>query len=299
MDRSSPGSAATAPAESRSCCVSHLDVVPAPADRWAHDPFSADIADGYIWGRGAVDMKSMVALQLGVFAASPTRRGPPAGSRDRPDPGAPADILFACTADEEAGGKDGAAWLVEHRPEGLRAGGAQRMRRCSVAAAGRRFYPIQVGEKGYAPTGSRSAGHGVMARCRARTTPRCAPRGRRAAGRARTIRDDAADARASRGGRDGPRAAGADLRRIAGDDAGRSEAALRSLCDPSNARATRALLRDTLSPDVVNAGVKYNVIPGEATVIVDCRVLPGTTEPEMRAEVERRLGDLATCARSS
>ena len=87
------------------------------------------------------------------------------------------------------------------------------------------------------------------------------------------------------------------LAAIIGDDAGRSEAALRSLCDPSIARATRAVLRDTISPDVVNAGVKYNVIPGEATVIIDCRVLPGTTEPDMRAEVERRLGDLGdVCA---
>ncbi len=60
------------------------------------------------------------------------------------------------------------------------------------------------------------------------------------------------------------------------------------------ARALRALLRDTLSPDVVHAGIKYNVIPGDAVVEVDCRVLPGTTEPDMRAQVIARLGpDLA------
>jgi acetylornithine deacetylase/succinyl-diaminopimelate desuccinylase-like protein len=58
------------------------------------------------------------------------------------------------------------------------------------------------------------------------------------------------------------------------------------------ARALRALLRDTISPDMLQAGTKYNVIPGEAELIIDCRVLPETDEPAMRAEIERRLGDL-------
>ena len=277
--------------------LSHLDVVPAPADRWAHDPFSGDIAEGYIWGRGAVDMKSMVALQLGVLrrlaAEARTAGRDPATD---PIPGLRRDILFACTADEEAGGKDGAAWLVEHRPEALRAVGA--LSECggaSVAAAGRRFYPIGIGEKGYCVyriTVSGTWGHASMPRednaaVRAATviarmaepgTPRLTAPVRQLFEEASTVLDPAE--------RDL-------LAAITGDDAGRSEAALRSLCDPSIARATRAVLRDTISPDVVNAGVKYNVIPGEATVIIDCRVLPGTTEPDMRAEVERRLGDLS------
>ncbi len=68
------------------------------------------------------------------------------------------------------------------------------------------------------------------------------------------------------------------------------ELALDALCDPMYARALHALLRDTISPDVVHGGLKYNVIPGEAEVIVDCRTLPGTTEARMRSEIERRLG---------
>ena len=59
------------------------------------------------------------------------------------------------------------------------------------------------------------------------------------------------------------------------------------------ARALRALLRDTISPDVIHAGVKYNVIPGEAMIEIDCRTLPGTTPDDMREEVLARLGDLA------
>jgi acetylornithine deacetylase/succinyl-diaminopimelate desuccinylase-like protein len=80
------------------------------------------------------------------------------------------------------------------------------------------------------------------------------------------------------------------LRALSGDDPGRAEAALALACDPMYARALRALVRDTVSPDVVHAGVKYNVIPGDALIEVDCRVLPGTTEPAMRALLIERLG---------
>src|SRR4029077_4437157 len=77
----------------------------------------------------------------------------------------------------------------------------------------------------------------------------------------------------------------------------RAEAALDRVCSPVYARALRALLRDTVSPNVIHAGVKYNVIPGEAVIEVDCRLLPGTTEPAMRADIDRRLGPelLAVC----
>src|SRR5437764_5002026 len=65
---------------------------------------------------------------------------------------------------------------------------------------------------------------------------------------------------------------------------------LDGLCDPSYARALRALLRDTISPSVIHAGVKYNVIPGLAELHVDCRVLPGTTEADIRRDIVSRLG---------
>jgi acetylornithine deacetylase/succinyl-diaminopimelate desuccinylase-like protein len=79
------------------------------------------------------------------------------------------------------------------------------------------------------------------------------------------------------------------LRRVAAGDAD-AERAIDALCDPSYARVLRALVRQTLSPDVINAGVKYNVIPGDAVLEVDCRILPGSTEADMRAEVEARIG---------
>jgi acetylornithine deacetylase/succinyl-diaminopimelate desuccinylase-like protein len=83
------------------------------------------------------------------------------------------------------------------------------------------------------------------------------------------------------------------LRGLASDDAPTAERAASALtraCDPMYARALDALLRDTISPDVVHAGIKYNVIPGEAVIEVDARILPGTTESQMRATVVDRLG---------
>jgi acetylornithine deacetylase/succinyl-diaminopimelate desuccinylase-like protein len=86
-----------------------------------------------------------------------------------------------------------------------------------------------------------------------------------------------------------PADAGRLARRLADGDA-HAEAQLDRACDPMYARVVRALLRDTVSPDVIHAGVKYNVIPGEAEVVVDCRLLPDTTEAAMRGELLRRIG---------
>jgi acetylornithine deacetylase/succinyl-diaminopimelate desuccinylase-like protein len=90
-----------------------------------------------------------------------------------------------------------------------------------------------------------------------------------------------------------PGEAGTILRGLVSNAPGRAEA-LAADCDPMYARALRALIRNTISPNVINAGVKYNVIPGDAEVVIDCRVLPGTTEPDTRAMIFERLGpDLA------
>jgi acetylornithine deacetylase/succinyl-diaminopimelate desuccinylase-like protein len=276
--------------------LSHLDVVPVHADRWTHDPFAADIADGYVYGRGAVDMKGMVALELGVVERL-VEEAHAAGLDPATDPipGLRRDVLFTCTADEEAGGLDGARWIVEHRPDWLRAAGA--VNECggvSVTVAGRRLYPIQVAEKGFAPYRihiSGTWGHGSMPRAdnaavlAARAIERLAVPGPiRITPVMTRFLEAAAEAL--------PGDAARVLRRIATgelDDTA-ADVAIDGLCDPMYARALRALIRDTLSPDVVQAGVKYNVIPGDAVIEVDCRVLPGTTEPQMRAEVERRLG---------
>ncbi|MFL5678975.1 MAG: M20/M25/M40 family metallo-hydrolase [Chloroflexota bacterium] len=280
--------------------LSHLDVVPAPPDGWTHDPFAGDLADGYVWGRGAVDMKGMIASELQVLRllATETR----AAGRDPaidPHPRLTRDVLFAATADEEAGGVQGIGWIVDHHPEWLRAAGA--INECggvSVTVAGRRLYPIQVAEKGFAVyriAVHGTGGHGSMPRddnaivLAAEVVRRLAEPGPvRVTPVMTRFLDAAADAL--------PKSAGDVLRAVATSGAGTAaaaDAALDRVCDPMYARALRALLRDTISPDVIHAGVKYNVIPSLAEIHVDCRVLPGTTEPDIRAELVRRLADLA------
>ena len=283
--------------------LSHLDVVPAPPERWTHPPFAADLADGHVYGRGAVDMKGMVALELAVVErlvaeARAAGRDP---ARD-PIPGLRRDVLFTCTADEEAGALAGAHWVVDHRPDWLQAAGA--VNECggvSMTVGGRRLYPIQVAEKGLAPyrihvTGT--WGHGSMPRAdnaavlAAEIVGRLAAPGPIRVTPAMTRFLDAAAAAL-------PDDIGRVLRRLASDelDAATADRLLRGLCDPTYGRALQALLRDTLSPDIIQAGIKVNVIPGDAVIEVDCRVLPGTTEADMRAEVERRIGPdlLAAC----
>jgi acetylornithine deacetylase/succinyl-diaminopimelate desuccinylase-like protein len=274
--------------------LSHLDVVPAAPDGWTHDPFAADVEDGHIYGRGAVDMKHLVAMELVVvrmLAAEARAAGRDPASD--PIPGLTRDVLFASTADEEAGGLNGILPIVVERPELLRAAGAINESGAITTTIGDgRFYPIGVAEKGYAVyriTVRGTSGHGSM------------PRDDNAAVLASEIASQLAIPGAPRitpamerfladvGG-----SLGDDQRRLvaalAGPDPRPAELALQAACDPFSARLLRALLRDTISPNTIHAGVKYNVIPGEAAVEVDCRVLPGTSEEDMRATVFERIG---------
>jgi len=282
--------------------LSHLDVVPAAAELWSHDPFAADVVDGSIWGRGAVDMKHLVAMELTVvrMLAAEAR----AAGRDPaadPVPGLRRDVILASTADEEAGGLHGIGWIVAERPELLRAAAAiNESGAVATEIAGRRFYPIGVAEKGYAVyrlTVHGAWGHGSMPRDdnavvrAAIAVTRLAPPGpARPIEAMQTALRRVADEIDTD---DGDGSAARILRALASDDGRLADAGLDASCDPALARIVRALLRDTISPTIVHAGVKYNVIPGEAIVEIDCRVLPGTTEDDMREIVVGRLGDLA------
>ena len=115
----------------------HLDVVAAERDCWTHDPFGGVLADGFVWGRGALDMKHMAVMSLMTVILLSRYRA----SLKR-------DIIFAAVADEETGGDHGSGWLVERHPEKVRAeytlgeiGGFSR------TAEGKNFYPVQIAEK--------------------------------------------------------------------------------------------------------------------------------------------------------
>jgi acetylornithine deacetylase/succinyl-diaminopimelate desuccinylase-like protein len=280
--------------------LSHLDVVPAEPDGWSHDPFAADLADGYVWGRGAVDMKSMVSMEVQVMRRL-ARRARAAGLDPATDaiPGLRRDVIFCCSADEEAGGTHGAGWLVDNHPDWLHAAAAiNEAGGISTTYGGVRFYPIQVAEKGFVVYKLRVKGrwgHGSVptpdnaAVLAAQVVTRLADPGPvRVTEPMAVLLARAIPLLPARTGRalavftppDG-----------SAPDPSLVDATLLELCDPVLARTMAAMVRDTVSVGIVAAGVKYNVIPGVAEIEIDCRTLPGTDEPAMLAELGRRIGE--------
>jgi acetylornithine deacetylase/succinyl-diaminopimelate desuccinylase-like protein len=285
--------------------LSHLDVVPAEPAGWSHDPFAGDLADGYVWGRGAVDMKGMVAMEVQVMRRL-ARKARAAGLNPATDPipGLRRDVIFCSAADEEAGGWHGIRWVVDNHPEWLHAAGAlNEAGGISTTYAGVRFYPIQVAEKGFVVYKIHVKGrwgHGSVptpdnaAVLAAQIVTRLAEPGPVrltepiAVSLARAIPHlTARAAGAIRGlmprpdGPNGPTA----------PEPSAIEATLRDLCDPVLARTVSAMIHDTVSVGIIAAGVKYNVIPGTAYIEIDCRTLPGTDEAAMREELRRRIGE--------
>jgi acetylornithine deacetylase/succinyl-diaminopimelate desuccinylase-like protein len=268
--------------------LGHLDVVPVDAESWTRDPFGGELVDGVIWGRGAVDMKNMVAMELGVLVAL-ARSGAPLRR----------DVIFAAVADEEAGGEHGARGLVAGRPElfadadGRRAAAAiNEVGGYSITLDGRRFYTIQVAEKGIAWTRLRTTGtpgHGSM------------PHPDNAAIRlAEAVHALAAD-QAARPPRIIPtvdtflRGIGlADVAEQAASDPARAAATLATrVTDPVMRRSIDAMLRDTVTPNVLRAGKKVNVIPGAGEAEVDVRTLPGTDQGALLAHLQAVVGEAA------
>ncbi len=251
----------------------HVDVVPADPAEWQVDPFSGAIQDGYVWGRGAVDMKDMVAMTLAV-ARDLKRRGVVP----------PRDLIFAFVSDEEAGGFHGALWLVQNHPEWF-AGATEAISEVggfSVTLEGdRRAYPVAAAEKGIAwatLTARGTAGHGSMANSDnavTRLADAVARLGQHEFPLHRTATLDAFFAAVTElTGLEFP-----------ADDI---EGAVRKLGPFS--RLVLATLRNTANPTMLNAGYKANVIPSVAQATVDCRVLPGT-EADFKAQVAEIVGD--------
>jgi acetylornithine deacetylase/succinyl-diaminopimelate desuccinylase-like protein len=260
----------------------HVDVVAAEAGRWRHPPFAGEVHDGAIWGRGAVDMKQMVAMSVatvGLLArlGLPLRR----------------DLKLAAVADEEAGCAAGSAWLVDHHPDKVRAGHALgEVGGATFYLGGRPFYPVQVAEKGIAwlrAAASGATGHGSVPR------------------------DDNAVVRLSEflarvGRRKLPLHASPEVRRfleaLASLQGRVGRAALplllqsrwsnlvlrRGVRDPGMVRLLSAVLRNTASPTVVHAGSKVNVIPGRAEAELDGRIAVGSSEAELLAELRALAG---------
>ncbi|MFF4570127.1 M20/M25/M40 family metallo-hydrolase [Streptomyces sp. NPDC001410] len=250
----------------------HLDVVPANADDWTHHPFSGEVTDGCVWGRGAVDMKDMDAMTLAVV-------------RDRLRSGRrpPRDVVLAFLADEEAGGTYGARHLVDRHPdlfEGVTEAISEVGGFSFTVNEQRRLYLIQTAEKGMhwmKLTVAGTAGHGSMIhRDNAITelSEAVARVGRhkfpvRVTKTTRAFLDELGDA------------LGTEL------DPEDMESTLAKL--GGIAKLIGATLSNTANPTQLNAGYKVNVIPGEATAHIDGRFLPGHEE-EFLGDLDRLLG---------
>ncbi|HWH27680.1 MAG TPA: M20/M25/M40 family metallo-hydrolase [Mycobacteriales bacterium] len=249
----------------------HLDVVPAEPKEWTYDPFAGEIADGCLWGRGAVDMKDMDAMTLAVVRDR-LRTG------RRPE----RDVVLAFLADEEAGGTWGAGWLVEHRPE-LFDGVTEAISEVGgfslTVSDDVRLYLIETAQKGMAwmrLTATGRAGHGSMVNDDNAVTTLC-------------------EAVARLGAYEFPVHVTPTVRAFLdalGD-------ALGLELDPHHpealaqlgplARIVGATLRNTANPTMLDAGYKHNVVPGRASAMVDGRFLPGF-EKEWEAEIDAAIG---------
>ena len=241
----------------------HLDAVPAFKDEWSVDPFGAEIKDGMIWGRGAVDMKDMDAMILAVM-----RQMQRTGTRPR------RDLVFAFFADEEAGGDYGARWMVENHPE-LFEGATEAISEVggfSATIDGKRAYLLQTAEKGIAwlkLTATGRAGHGSQIN-EANAVTRLAAAITRIGEHdwpisytdtARAFLEGVSGMTGIEFTEDNPQVLLKELGNVA--------------------RFVGATLQNTANPTVLSAGYKHNVIPGSAEALLDVRTLPGQHEAVM------------------
>ncbi len=260
----------------------HLDVVPAEERFWTHSPFSAEIHEGYLWGRGAIDMKNMAAMEVMCLLAA--HRGGVKLKRD---------LIFAGVSDEEAGCAEGSLWLAERYPELIRGEYAiSEIGGFTLTLGKARYYPVQVAEKGM-----------CWLTIRAEGTP----------GHGSIPNPDNALAKigqaASRLGTRMPPLKKTEvvaeyLRGLASLQPGMRRLVMKQLLnpmfsdlildnlvkDPTLRNAFRAALRNTANPTILRGGYKVNVVPGEAELQVDGRMLPGQTHEDLIAEIIDIIG---------
>jgi acetylornithine deacetylase/succinyl-diaminopimelate desuccinylase-like protein len=254
------------------CFLGHVDTVLANAQEWTHDPWSGEIADGYLWGRGALDMKSQVAAEIAA-AASLARSG------WRPARG---ELLIAAVVDEETGGSLGAEWITKTHPEKVRCdllvneGGGE-----VFEYDGRRYYGVCCAEKGvfrFTVSTDGVAGHASMPGMGDNALLKMAPVLERLAARqpAYELTDE-------------PRA----MLRGIGEDPGDAPASIARMraADARLATMFEPMLGVTFTPTRISASEKINVIPSRAELKVDCRVPPGLGEQEVRKGIAEVLGE--------
>jgi acetylornithine deacetylase/succinyl-diaminopimelate desuccinylase-like protein len=252
--------------------LGHVDTVLADASEWRHDPWSGDESDGFIWGRGALDMKNQVAAEA-VAAVSLAREG------WRPASGA---LKLVFVSDEETGGDVGARWLTETHPDKVRCDfllneGAGEV----FHYGGRRHYGVCCAEKGifrFNVTALGTAGHASMPRLGDNALLKLAPVLAALASQPEGFEVTEAPAAFLRGLGEDPDDPSAAMARIEAE-----EPHLRTLVEP--------MLGVTLTPTMASASTKMNVIPSRAQVRIDCRVPPGLGEDAVWRRIHQVLGE--------
>jgi acetylornithine deacetylase/succinyl-diaminopimelate desuccinylase-like protein len=258
----------------------HMDVVTTANQRWTHPPFAGEVAGGYVWGRGALDMKGPLTMLLAAFLRAKAESLPLAG-----------DVIFAAVADEEGPAEAGMKYLVGRRPE-VFAGARYALGEFggfNLSVAGRPFYGIMVSEKQLCAlrvTCRGEAGHGSMPR-----------RGQAMARLGRALRrldehtlpvhpTPATQAMIGSLARHLPAPMGLVLRQLLNPSL--SSRVLRLLGPAAN--SFNAVLRNTVSPTIVHGGDTINVIPAEVAVELDGRMVPGFKAETFAAEVRALVG---------
>ncbi|MDQ5895174.1 MAG: hypothetical protein QG596_1435 [Actinomycetota bacterium] len=253
--------------------ISHVDTVPANPDEWTRDPWSGDLADGYIWGRGALDMKDQVAAEVAACINL-------AESGWRPARG---DLILVVAADEETGAHFGARWLCEECPEEVRCDwvlneGAGEL----LDFQGRKLFTLSVGEKGtfrFTVVAEGEAGHGSIPRVGDNALLKLAPalaNVHRQPDPESTPDTDLFLERLLGHVHDDPIAALAEIETI-------DPLVAKLLADP--------MLGVTLAPTMAKASSRENVIPSRAELVIDCRTPPGMTGEEALKRINSVLGE--------
>jgi acetylornithine deacetylase/succinyl-diaminopimelate desuccinylase-like protein len=254
------------------CLLSHVDTVLADPDEWERDPWSGDVVDDVLWGRGAQDMKSQTAAEV-TAAIALAREG------WRPANGA---LLVVVVVDEETGGGEGAKWLTEHHPEAVRCDLLLNEGAGTVFPFGdERVYGVCVAEKGvfrFTVTTEGVAGHA--------STPKM---GENALLKMVPFLQAMGDRQPAYDVTDTPRALLAELGLPLDGDPAPVLDALRER-DPILAVIVEPMLGVTLAPTRIFASDKINVIPSRARLAVDCRTPPGMEEDQVRRRIHEVLG---------
>lgn len=262
---------------------SHLDVVPVEREKWTHPPFEGRIADGCVWGRGAIDMKHMAVYSLMTLLIV-----------KRLNLRLKRDLLWAAVADEEAGCDHGSRFLVENHPDLIRAEYAlNELGGFTVHAGKKRFYPIQVAEKGFVwfkikahgEPGHGSLPHGprrenaivMLAQAVERLHRKFLPQ---------HVHPVAKGFISSLAG-----GFGLPLSLVLKSLAGPlGDCLLKILPDRERTKFFIATLHNTACPTVFEGGQKINVLPSEVAVLVDGRILPGQDRDNFLREVSGVIG---------